>query len=59
MEAKGVLHNHMNMSAKDRPVKGKPIRKRLETPMAKNLRDLLKERGVSVRAAAELAGVSS
>lgn len=44
------------MSAK--PDKRKPIRKRIETPLAQNLRELLKERGITIRAAAELAGVS-
>lgn len=37
----------------------KPIRKRVESPLAKNLKAILEERGISQRTAAEIAGVNS
>lgn len=37
----------------------KPIRKRVDSPFAKNLKNILEERGISQRAAAEIAGVNS
>ncbi len=39
-------------------MKKKPIRKRAESPFSKNLKSILTDRGVSQKAAAELAGVS-
>lgn len=40
-------------------MKKMPVRKRIDTPFAKNLKKLLVERGISQRAAAEIAGVNS
>ncbi len=38
--------------------KKQPIRKRIESPFSKNLKAILEERGISQRAAAEIAGVN-
>ena len=40
-------------------MKKSPSRKRIDTPFAKNLNALLKERGITQRVAAEIAGVNS
>ena len=41
-----------------RPIKQKPIRHRVESPFGENLKKILKEKGMTLRQAAKIAGVN-